>query len=117
VKNNKKAKKMYVFFTSCTKLGGLYMSNKKDKKFSLSIEPEAKFGQTYNLFLVSTTEDSMQIDFASKNETPKEIHVNIRNSVSIPADQMKEFLYDILQAMIEYENEYHNGKGFSVPSE
>ena len=88
---------------------------REKKKISVSVDPDVSSPQTYHFFLVQTTEDALRIDLAETEENTDEIKVNVKESISISADAMLKFAFDIVNELITYEEKYHNNKGLSLP--
>lgn len=89
------------------------MSNKK--KLSISIDPKVNSPTLYHYFLVTSSEEGLRIDFAMADEKKEEITLNVKESIAISADQMLQFSVEIIRELMNYEEKYHNGKGFSLP--
>lgn len=91
------------------------MENEQEKKkLSLSIESDITEPTLYHDFLIRSSEDALFIDFAKREESTSEVTIKVKESVAIPADQMKTFMLRILKELIVYEKKYKNGKGFKV---
>ena len=87
----------------------------KEKKFSISVDPKVKSSTFYQYFLVTSTEEGLRIDLAVADEKKDEINLSVKDSIAISADQMLQFTVEIIRELVDYENRYHNGKGFSLP--
>lgn len=85
------------------------------KKINLSFSDKIKNKDKYELFLVKTNEEQLEIHFANLRETNTEINLDVVDIVTIPAEKMKDFCYDIIDALLEYEETYKNGFGLSKP--
>ena len=92
-------------------------NKKKDKSFSVTISKEAKSPKKYEYFLIDATEEYLKFDVAQKNETADSIDLIVKQSFAIPADSMKSFCLDVIEALIKYEAKYKNGKGLALPQE
>lgn len=81
------------------------------KKISISVDPSVEKPKLYDLFLVKTAEDFLEIQLAKLDERDDEVQVSVDTAFRIPADDMIDFAGDIVKALVEYEKEFKNGKG------
>ena len=69
--------------------------------------------------LIKFSEEFLQIDFVkdiSSQDDNDKLVLSIDSKVQIASSKMKQFCYDIIDALIKYENKYNNGLGISLDS-
>lgn len=84
------------------------------KKISISIDPNNVKSEPYKEFLFRSSEDLFFIDFAERTDTKDEVKVSIKETISIPANIMRKFVYMAIDEMVKYEKKYKNGYGFNI---
>ena len=72
------------------------MSN---KKISVSISVDVNNIPSYDLFIVKTTDDYMEVQLAKKREDKKEIKVSVDNVFRIKKDLMFDFAYQVVKSL------------------
>ena len=92
------------------------MSN-SDKKLSISFDPKINSPTLYKYFLITSSEEGLRIDFAKEKEKKHEISLEVKESISISADEMLRFAVEIIHGLADYESKYQNGKGLSFPKD
>ena len=87
------------------------------KKFELTVLPEADDPSEFSLFMFDHSESgsNLLIQFANSYETDDKINITVGANISIPANRMRSFLLELIKAMNEYEKEFNNGLGISLP--
>lgn len=91
------------------------MENKKPVK--VVIDASITTAKQYELFLFKQEEEGMEIHFADRIETDNDIEIHVQNRILIEKEKMQAFLFHMFDALVDYEKQFQNGYGLTLPEE
>lgn len=83
------------------------------KKVTLTISPDVDQFRA-EISLAKFNEDGLEILFSDKTESDDSIEICVKKIISIPKEDMKEFCYEIVDNVIDYEKQYCDGFGINM---
>lgn len=87
------------------------------KKILVEFSTDPTDAKTYDVFLIKTEEDHLEIQLCARTDTDESITFDVQEVFKISADSMFPFCVDIVRALDSYEKKYQNHKGWPTPTE
>lgn len=87
----------------------------KEILVKLSTDPDS--AKTYNVFLLKTDEDHLEIQLGTRAVTDEVVTFDVQEVFKISADSMFPFCVDLVRTLDAYEKKYKNHKGWPASME